>query len=316
MLKLSFVGFLSFLGFVPGLEMLRILMVFFTFMGVAAVIEWRHRIRAGESPKSARSRWHKVMITTAIVIAIVIPLRAWVIEAYVIPVKSLEPELPAGSRVLVWKLANHYVPNDIIAHKHGEQVWVSRVVRVSDEKIVVQRNQWPEEELPLKDVIGKVVSVYWRASPLPKSAVLGSFKPTDSPISKQAQPEGDGWRVDATEAQIVSLFELPLPDIDDCTIIYRAKLKSEDVQGRAFLEMWCRVPGFGESFSRGLDQVVTGTNDWSTHEIPYFLKKGEKADLVKLNVSIQGSGRVWIKDVELAARGAGVPTPMEHASHP
>ena len=305
LLKLSFIGFLCFLGFVPGLEVLRLLMVFFTFMGVATVIEWRHRIRSGEIPKSARSRWHKVMMTVVVAILIVIPLRVWVIEAFIVPAKSLEPEIPLGSRVLVWKLSDKYAPGDIIAHRHGNQVWVSRVVRVADDHLITQRNQWPEEKMPRGDVIGKVVSVYWRASPAPKSEVLKNFKATDTPISKQVQTDGDAWRVDATSTQVVSLFELPLPDIDDCTIIYRAKLKSENVQGRAFLEMWCRVPGFGESFSRGLDKTITGSNDWASIEIPFFLKKGEKADHLKLNLNLEGAGRVWIKDIEVIRNGAG-----------
>jgi len=80
-------------------------------------------------------------------------------------VKSLEPELPVGSRVLVWKLTRQFAPSDIVAHKHGNRVWVSRVVREEKEQLVVQRNQWPEEKLPRADVIGKVVSVLWRGTP-------------------------------------------------------------------------------------------------------------------------------------------------------
>ncbi|MEO6742740.1 MAG: protein kinase, partial [Chthoniobacteraceae bacterium] len=97
-------------------------------------------------------------------IAIVILLRAWVLQAFVIPVNSMAPELPAGSRVLVWKLTRQFAPGDIIAHKHGDLVWVSRVVREEKEQLVLQRNEWPEEKLPRADVIGKVISVLWRGS--------------------------------------------------------------------------------------------------------------------------------------------------------
>jgi hypothetical protein len=44
---------------------------------------------------------------------------------------------------------------------------------------------------------------------------------------------------------------------------------------------------------------VTGSNDWASYEIPFFLKKGEKPDLIKLNVVLKGGGKVWIKDVQL-----------------
>ncbi len=306
LLKLSLIGLLGFLGFVPGLEFMAVCSVFFVFMAFASLIEWRHRGSQLDRSLPVRKWWQKALVTVIIAIVIVIPLRAWVLEAYVIPVTSMEPELPAGSRVLVWKLTRQFAPGDIVAHKHGDRTWVSRVVREKKEQLIVQRNRWPEEKLPRADVIGKVVSVFWRASPAPRSAVLRAFKTTDSPISKLAVLDGEAWRVDAAEAQVVSLFELPLPDIDDCTITYRAKMKSEDVKGRAFLEMWCRVPGFGESFSRGLDKTITGSNDWATFEIPFFLKKGEKADHLKLNLNVEGTGRVWIKDIEVIANGAGV----------
>jgi hypothetical protein len=64
--------------------------------------------------------------------------------------------------------------------------------------------------------------------------------------------------------------------------------------------MWVRLPDKGQFFSRGLDQTVSGSVDWTSVEIPFFLQKGQRADLVKLNVSFQGAGgSLWIKDVEL-----------------
>ncbi len=306
LLKLSFIGLLGFFGLVPGLEFMAVCSVFLVFMAFASLIEWWHRRSQLDRGYPVRKWWHKALVTVLLAIVIVIPLRAWVLHPFFIAGNSLEPEMPVGSRVLVWKLTRQFAPGDIIAHKHGARVWVSRVVREGDDHLVTQRNQSPEEKLPRADVIGKVVSVYWRASPAPKSAVLRAFKSTDSPISKQAVLDGEAWRVDAAEAQVVSLFELPLADIDDCTITYRAKMKSEDVKGRAFLEMWCRVPGFGESFSRGLDKTITGTNNWANFEIQFFLKKGEKTDQLKLNLNFEGSGRVWIKDIEVIANGAGV----------
>jgi hypothetical protein len=65
--------------------------------------------------------------------------------------------------------------------------------------------------------------------------------------------------------------------------------------------MWVRVPGRGEFFSRGLEQPVSGTSDWVSLEIPFFLnERGLVPDLVKLNVAFDGAGgTVWIKDVQL-----------------
>jgi hypothetical protein len=95
------------------------------------------------------------------------------------------------------------------------------------------------------------------------------------------------------------LFEFTSLELEQCILTYRAKLKAEGLSGRAYLEMWCRVPGRGEFFSKGFRQAITGTIDWASYDIPFFLKKGQRADLVKLNLVIEGKGKVWIKDIEL-----------------
>ncbi len=113
-----------------------------------------------------------------------------------------------------------------------------------------------------------------------------------------ASAEG-GWLVDVSESQTVRLFEVELTDIDNCMLTYRARLKSEDVLGRAFLEMWCRIPGRGEFFSKGFHNALKGTNDWASYEVPFYLKRGQQPDLVKLNLTVEGRAKVWLKDIEL-----------------
>jgi hypothetical protein len=82
--------------------------------------------------------------------------------------------------------------------------------------------------------------------------------------------------------------------------VYRAKVKTRDLAAPGFLEMWVRVPDKGQFFSRGLDQTVSGSVDWTSVEISFFFQKGQRADLVKLNVAFQGAGgSLWVKDVEL-----------------
>ena len=80
---------------------------------------------------------------------------------------------------------------------------------------------------------------------------------------------------------------------------YRAELKAEGLQGRGYLEMWCRLPGRREFFSKGHKQAVSGTVDWARYEIPFYLKRGQKPDLIKLNVVVEGQGTLWVRNVEL-----------------
>ncbi len=118
------------------------------------------------------------------------------------------------------------------------------------------------------------------------------------------------------QTRVVRLYEVPEPAVEDCTVLYRAKLMTKGLTGRAYLEMWCRFPGLGEAFSRGLDQTISGSNDWVSCQIPFFLKKGERPDLVRLNVVIEGNGEVYARDIELRATVRPVTAPAASAPNP
>jgi hypothetical protein len=133
----------------------------------------------------------------------------------------------------------------------------------------------------------------------PEEIVRG-FRTSDPTLSQDSVTiEADGWAVDSQEGQTVHLFEVQVPSVERCRLSYRAKLRSEGLAGRAYLEMWCRVSGRGEFFSRGIDQPVKATTDWGSFETSFYLTKGQRADLLKLNLVVEGPGRVCIKDIEL-----------------
>ena len=126
------------------------------------------------------------------------------------------------------------------------------------------------------------------------------FRTSDPTITQGGiTVDEDGWLIDSTEKQIIRLFEVQNPEVEQCLVTYKAQVKTENLQGRAYLEMWCRLPGRGEFFSKGFQQAVKGTTLWSSHEIPIYLKKGQKPDLIKLNLVLEGAGKVWIKDIGL-----------------
>jgi len=125
-------------------------------------------------------------------------------------------------------------------------------------------------------------------------------------IDKQISSDSNGsLRIIATEATVVPLFEIRLSEAHLVTymkgtrLIYQAKVRTENVEGQVYLEMWCHFPGKGEFFSKGLMNPLSGTNDWTSVETPFFLKKGENPDNVKLNLAIDGKGTVWIDDIRL-----------------
>ena len=133
-----------------------------------------------------------------------------------------------------------------------------------------------------------------------KARTIKTFGTTDQLITKDGiTVDKDAWRINVAGNRTVRLFEIPNPAVEDCMLIYRAKLKSEKLEGKAYLEMWCRMPSGGEFFSKSLGNVVQGTTDWASYETPFFLKKGERPDLLKLNVVVEGKGTLWINGVEV-----------------
>ena len=119
-------------------------------------------------------------------------------------------------------------------------------------------------------------------------------------LDKDVSADGKGsLRITSSEPVRIRLYETGEIDVEDARLIYRAKVRTEDVDGQVFLEMWCSFPGKGEYFSRALHAPLSGTTEWITQETSFFLNKGENPDNVKLNIVVNGKGIVWIDDIRL-----------------
>jgi hypothetical protein len=146
----------------------------------------------------------------------------------------------------------------------------------------------------------RLASLFKAPQPSGPPQTIRVFRTADPTIARAGiEVHQDAWLIDAKEPQTFRLFEVNDPEAQQCLITYRATIKSDNLAGRAFLEMWCRFPGRGEFFSKGLHQTVSGTTEWASYEIPFYLKEGQKPDLIKLNVAVEGTGKVWLKDIEL-----------------
>lgn len=137
----------------------------------------------------------------------------------------------------------------------------------------------------------------------PLDSMEGVRAATGVRFDPDASTDNNGsLRVEAAGPLTVPLFEIEDPDIEEAVLLYQADLRSQNLDGRAILEMWVRFPGEGEFFSRSLDRPVTGTMSWVTIATPFFLQKGQNPDLVRLNLVVNGSGQVWIDNVRLLRR--------------
>ena len=151
---------------------------------------------------------------------------------------------------------------------------------------------------------------------------LRSFTPSTPTLETETvRVQEDAWRIEVEEAGFftrlfkkghsIPLFVVEQPAVEQCLLVYRAKIKTENLDGRVYLEMWSRLGG-REYFSKGVgfDQAASGTTDWATYETPFLLRAGEKPDLLKLNLAVEGSGTVWVKDVELLSAPVEIPASL------
>jgi predicted Ser/Thr protein kinase len=125
---------------------------------------------------------------------------------------------------------------------------------------------------------------------------------TKSGVELDQSAAGEGrtcLKVTADAPTVVRLFETGPLDAENARLTYQARVRTENVEGQVYLEMWCHFPDQGEFFSRGLDKPLTGTTAWTTVETPFVLKQGQKPDNVKLNLVITGKGTAWIDDIRL-----------------
>ncbi len=134
----------------------------------------------------------------------------------------------------------------------------------------------------------------------PVDSMEGIISQSGVEIDKVISSDGKGsLRINTAAPAVIRLFEINNIDVENARIIYHAKVRTENIEGQVYLEMLCGFTGKGEFFSRGLQNPITGTTDWTTEETPFFLQKGENPAYIKLNLVVNGKGTAWIDDIRL-----------------
>ena len=119
-------------------------------------------------------------------------------------------------------------------------------------------------------------------------------------LDREKSADGGGsLKIVASEGIVVNLLEVRDIDVENARLLYQAKVSTKNLKGQVFLEMWVHLPGKGEFFTRNVHTPARGTTGWTTMEAPFFLKKGQNPDYVKLNLVIDGPGIAWIDDIRL-----------------
>ena len=74
-------------------------------------------------------------------------VRATVAEVFYVPTGVVAPEIPRGSRVLVYKLGSTYEPGQIVAYRAGAVTLLGRVVKISPTGEIVAQALTEEDEV-------------------------------------------------------------------------------------------------------------------------------------------------------------------------
>ena len=134
----------------------------------------------------------------------------------------------------------------------------------------------------------------------PLDSLEGLLTRSNVKLDSNVSADGNGsLKIQSQEAGTIRLFETGPISVQNRLLFYSAKVRSAELQGKAFLEMWCNIPGKGEFFSRGLDQPISGTTEWTTVQTSFRLEAGQMPGNLKLNVVVEGTGTVWIDDIRL-----------------
>lgn len=135
--------------------------------------------------------------------------------------------------------------------------------------------------------------------PCGPAVLLKEPKPEElGPISSSASWEKDELRVQADAKETIRVWEFPIKTQDACQFECRFDLRSADLAGDVYPEMWCRVSGMGEAFSKGLHYRLSGDNDWVSCSLPFYLKPNEFIENVRFQLVFSAAGEAAVRHVE------------------
>jgi hypothetical protein len=128
---------------------------------------------------------------------------------------------------------------------------------------------------------------------------LGEISRNDVPLSSRARWTGNDLEVTVDAAETVRLFDVPLAQEEQCRLELRFEMANGEVKEGVYAELWVRVPGRGEFFSKGLKQMRRGATYWSSCALPFVLRSGQRADLLKFNLVFKSRGSASLRRIEL-----------------
>jgi hypothetical protein len=104
-------------------------------------------------------KWKKSLIAVAALLVLNFSIRWAVAEPFYVPGKCVEPAIPQGSRILVYKLASVFRAGDVVAFRDAQGNALLAIVKTDQSGVLtVSRNGEADSEVPHAKIIGRVVA--------------------------------------------------------------------------------------------------------------------------------------------------------------
>jgi hypothetical protein len=142
----------------------------------------------------------------------------------------------------------------------------------------------------------------------PGEVLFKRFGPKDKPISNDYRTfPTDGWQYEVTAGdRRIRLFEIQNPDIQNCRLVLRARVRTEGPQANVRLQLVSRCPNAGDVPRESKSLVAAeGNTNWTDYETSMEIKDGGwRPDVIELAVQAKGTSvnisyKFAIKDIEL-----------------
>lgn len=206
-----------------------------------------------------------------------------------------------GLALLFWYKNRKGMPEGFNLWVHWEQKGARGVTPESELEVI--RAFTPGVDEPIEAGTGEGAGAGAR-----ESAKTGAGAGAGAGCVVEVLPGEDAWRFECRDSKgrRLRLFAVEMPGNTGAateapmTLLYQAQLKCRNLKGHAWLQMWVRLGGV-DFFSRGhtFHVPVSGTQEWTADEIPFFVQKGQKVELMQLDVVVDGTGEVQVRRVRL-----------------
>ena len=149
--------------------------------------------------------------------------------------------------------------------------------------------------------------------PVPPGWLLAGSDPSDYEVGADVTVVHSGSRSGFIQAQPnprgfgTLMQQFKAESFRGMRLMLSAYVRTVDVD--SWSGLWMRVDGPNDeamSFDNMGDRPITGSTEWSLYKV--VLDVPEVAEVIALGVLLQGSGKVWIDDVQLEPVSADVPT--------